>query len=44
MLVKSGDIKIVGEPYTDNWDASKAQTEMEQILTAGNNDVQAALV
>ena len=42
--VKSGDIKIVGEQYTDNWEASKAQTEMEQILTAANNDVQAALV
>jgi D-xylose transport system substrate-binding protein len=41
--VKSGDIKIVGESYTDNWDASKAQTETEQFLTAANNDVQAVL-
>jgi D-xylose transport system substrate-binding protein len=41
--VKAGDIKIVGETYTDNWDASKAQTETEQFLTAANNDVQAAL-
>ena len=32
--VKSGDIKIVGETYTDNWDPAKAQTEMEQFLTA----------
>ena len=32
--VTSGDIKIVGETYTDNWDPSKAQTEMEQFLTA----------
>ena len=31
--VKSGDIKIVGETYTDNWEPSKAQTKMEQILT-----------
>src|SRR5881396_710646 len=35
--VKSGDIKIVGETYTDNWDPSKAQTNMEQILTANQN-------
>jgi D-xylose transport system substrate-binding protein len=41
--VKKGDIKIVGETYTDNWDASKAQTETEQFLTAANNDVQAVL-
>jgi D-xylose transport system substrate-binding protein len=41
--VKAGDIKIVGETYTDNWDAGKAQTEMEQFLTASNNDVQATL-
>jgi D-xylose transport system substrate-binding protein len=42
--VKSGDIKIVGETYTDNWDPSKAQTEMEQFLTANSNNIQAALV
>jgi D-xylose transport system substrate-binding protein len=41
--VDSGDIKIVGETYTDNWDPSKAQTETEQFLTANNNDVQAVL-
>jgi D-xylose transport system substrate-binding protein len=41
--VKSGDIKIVGETYTDNWDPSKAQTEMEQFLTANDNNVQAVL-
>jgi len=41
--VKAGDIKIVGETYTDNWDAALAQTEMEQFLTASNNDVQAVL-
>jgi D-xylose transport system substrate-binding protein len=41
--VKAGDITIVGETYTDNWDPSKAQTEMEQFLTAENNDVQAVL-
>src|SRR5947208_7708833 len=41
--VKSGDIKIVGETYTDNWDPSKAQTNMEQILTANKNQVDAVL-
>jgi len=41
--VKSGDIKIVGETYTDNWDPAKAQTEMEQFLTATNNEVDAVL-
>jgi D-xylose transport system substrate-binding protein len=41
--VKNGDIKIVGETYTDNWDPSKAQNEMEQFLTAENNKVDAVL-
>jgi D-xylose transport system substrate-binding protein len=41
--VKSGDIKIVGETYTDNWDPANAQKEMEQILTANNNKVDAVL-
>src|SRR5258705_13479999 len=41
--VKSGDIKIVGETYTDNWDPAKAQTNMEQILTANQNKVDAVL-
>lgn len=41
--VKSGDIKIVGETYTDNWDPAKAQTNMEQILTANKNAIDAVL-
>ncbi|MES2210238.1 MAG: substrate-binding domain-containing protein [Chloroflexota bacterium] len=41
--VDSGDIKIVGETYTDNWDPKNAQTEMEQFLTANNNKVDAVL-
>ena len=41
--VTSGDIKILGETYTDNWDPAGAQTETEQFLTAANNDVQAVL-
>ena len=41
--MKAGDIKIVGETYTDNWDPAKAQTEMEQFLTAENNEIDAVL-
>jgi D-xylose transport system substrate-binding protein len=41
--VKSGAIKIVGESYTDNWEPSKAQTQMEQFLTANQNKVDAVL-
>ena len=39
----AGDITIVGETYTDNWDPALAQTEMEQFLTAANNEVDAVL-
>ena len=42
--VAAGDITIVGEDYTDNWDPANAQTTMEQFLTAEDNDIQAALV
>jgi len=42
--VASGDIVIVGETYTDNWDGALAQTEMEQFLTQENNNIQAVLV
>jgi D-xylose transport system substrate-binding protein len=42
--VKSGDIVIGGrETYTDNWDPAKAQTEMEQYLTASDNKIDAVL-
>ncbi len=41
--VKSGDIKIVGEIYTDNWDPANAQKEMEQFLTVNNNKVDAVV-
>ena len=41
--VTAGDITIVGETYTDNWDPALAQTQMEQFLTAEDNDVQAVL-
>jgi D-xylose transport system substrate-binding protein len=39
----SGDIKNVGESYTDNWDPAIAQTNMEQFLTDNNNNVDAVL-
>lgn len=41
--VASGDIEIVSETYTDNWDPAKAQTTMEQVLTAEDNKVDAVL-
>ena len=41
--VKSGDIKIVGETFTDGWKPDIAQQHMEGFLTANNNDVQAVL-
>jgi D-xylose transport system substrate-binding protein len=39
----AGKIVIVGETYTDNWTPDLAQTEMEQFLTANDNDIQAVL-
>ena len=41
--VANGDITIVGETYTDNWDPALAQTHMEQFLTQANNEVDAVL-
>jgi D-xylose transport system substrate-binding protein len=41
--IDAGDIKNVGESYTDNWDPAVAQTNMEQILTANNNKVDAVV-
>ena len=34
---------IVAEEFTDGWKAENAQNEMEQILTANNDDIQAVL-
>ncbi|MEH6772435.1 MAG: substrate-binding domain-containing protein, partial [Cereibacter changlensis] len=39
----SGDIKIVGEAYTDGWLPANAQRNMEQILTENANDVDAVV-
>jgi D-xylose transport system substrate-binding protein len=42
--VTAGDIVIVGEDYTDNWDPANAQATMEGYLTAESNAIDVALV
>ena len=39
----AGDITIVGEAYTDGWVPANAQRNMEQILTAVDNKVDAVV-
>ncbi|MCG6904046.1 MAG: substrate-binding domain-containing protein [Rhodobacter sp.] len=41
--VASGEIKIVGEAFSDGWKPENAQKNMEQILTANNNNIDAVL-
>jgi D-xylose transport system substrate-binding protein len=41
--IDSGKIKKVGETYTDGWKPDNAQKNMEQILTANNNKVDAVV-
>ncbi|MVO17329.1 D-xylose ABC transporter substrate-binding protein [Parasedimentitalea huanghaiensis] len=41
--VDSGKIKIVAEAYTDGWLPANAQRNMEQILTANDNKVDAVI-
>ena len=41
--VDAGTIKIVGESFSDGWKPENAQKNMEQILTANNNAVDAVL-
>ncbi|UEM05727.1 D-xylose ABC transporter substrate-binding protein [Skermanella rosea] len=41
--IDKGDIKVVGEQYTDGWLPENAQRNMEQILTANNNKVDAVV-
>ena len=41
--VTAGTIKIVGESFSDGWKPENAQKNMEQILTANNNAVDAVL-
>ncbi|NRA18251.1 MAG: D-xylose ABC transporter substrate-binding protein [Oceanospirillaceae bacterium] len=41
--IDSGKIKVVGEQYTDGWKPENAQNNMEQILTATANKVDAVV-
>ena len=41
--VDAGKITIVGESFSDGWKPDNAQKNMEQILTAANNEVDAVL-
>ena len=41
--IDKGDIKVVGEQYTDGWLPANAQRNMEQILTANDNKVDAVI-
>ncbi|WP_322989998.1 substrate-binding domain-containing protein [Hoeflea sp.] len=41
--IEAGKIKIVGEAFTDGWKPDNAQKNMEQILTAADNKVDAVL-
>ena len=41
--MSAGKIKSVGESYTDGWKPDNAQKNMEQILTANNNKVDAVV-
>ena len=41
--IDKGDIKVVGNQYTDGWKPEVAQSNMEQILTANNNKVDAVV-
>lgn len=41
--IDAGDITIVDEAYTDQWLPANAQRNMEQILTANDNEVDAVV-
>ncbi len=41
--IDAGDITIVGEAYTDGWLPANAQRNMEQLLTANDNNVDAVV-
>jgi D-xylose transport system substrate-binding protein len=43
-LVDSGDLKLVFDQYTPNWDNARAQSLMEGVLTKESNNVQVAYV
>ena len=41
--IDAGDVTIVAEAYTDGWLPANAQRNMEQILTANDNEVDAVV-
>ncbi|BAQ70893.1 D-xylose-binding periplasmic protein XylF [Rhodovulum sulfidophilum] len=41
--IDAGKVRIVGEAYTDGWLPANAQRNMEQILTANDNEVDAVV-
>lgn len=41
--IDAGKIKVVGEQYTDGWLPENAQKNMEQILTANDNKIDAVV-
>jgi len=41
--IEAGDIQNVGEAYTDGWIPENAQRNMEQFLTANDNDIDAVV-
>ncbi len=41
--IKSGDIRVVGEQFTEGWKSENAQRTMEQILTRNANKVDAVV-
>jgi D-xylose transport system substrate-binding protein len=42
-FIDQGVIKVVADQWVDNWDATKAETMMENILTAQQNKVDAVV-
>jgi len=42
-FIDSGVIKVVADQWVDNWDAAKAETMMENILTAQQNKIDAVV-
>jgi D-xylose transport system substrate-binding protein len=41
--IDAGDIQVVGEAYTDGWLPANAQRNMEQILSANDNNIDAVV-
>jgi len=41
--IDKGDIKVVAETYTVNWDPATAQTEMQTILSENHNKIDAVI-